>query len=271
MNDDNLKAKKEALISNLTQYDAMLVAFSGGVDSTFLLAMAVRVIGAHVLAVTAESKVHPQREREDARRIAESLGVKHIVIKSSEMNLSDFTANSADRCYVCKKHVLGEIAEIGEKMGIKYMAHGANADDLDDYRPGLKAAEEAGVLAPLVVAGLRKDDIRQLSREMGLPTWNKPSMACLASRIPYGTPISPRALQMVEKAEDLLLSVGVRTCRVRYHGDIARIELDPADFPLILAENVRGKIMDKFRELGFVYVSLDLDGYMQGSLNKVIS
>lgn len=262
-----LEPKMAKLRSVLSRYRGLAVAFSGGVDSSFLLAMACRIMGEHVLAVTAESAVHPQRERGTAAEFAKSLGVRHIIVSSGEMNLPDFVANPRDRCYICKRHVLKKIITIASKGGILHVAHGANVDDLGDYRPGYKAAQELGVVAPLVDAGFTKNDIRQCSREMNLTTWDKPSMACLASRIPYGTPITHGALEMIEQAEDYILSLGFKTCRVRHHGNIARIELGSRDIQLMLNEDLRQNIVNRLREIGFFYVTVDLEGYVQGSMN----
>jgi len=260
--------KFKHLVAALKRFDSLVVAFSGGVDSSFLLAVACQAITGRVVAVTAESPVHPVREKKAAAEFARRLGVEHVIVKSGEMKLSDFVANSKDRCYICKKHVLTEILNIASQMGICRVAHGANVDDLGDYRPGLKAAEEMGVAAPLVEAGLGKDEIRRFSREINLNTWNKPSMACLASRIPYGTSITPAALNMVERAEDVLLGLGFRTCRVRYHGRTARIEVDPGDMQLLLKHEVREKVVAQLKRIGFTHVAADLEGYVQGSMNR---
>jgi uncharacterized protein len=271
MTAQNQDEKWVKLESILKKCDSLIVAFSGGVDSTFLLAAARHIIGENVVAVTAESPVHPQREKAAAVDIAKALEVKHITLPSGEMDIPDFVANPEDKCYICKKHVLGAILEIASDLRIKHVAHGANLDDLGDYRPGLKAAEEMGVIAPLVDAGFTKDDIRRLSKDMQLVTWNKPSMACLASRIPYGTQITREALQMVEMAEDYLLELGITTCRVRHHGSVARIELPVNDMKLVQTERDREKIIRKFKEIGFSFIAVDLEGYVQGSMNRDIA
>jgi uncharacterized protein len=264
---DKKWAKLESILGN---FESLAVAFSGGVDSTFLLAAARRIIGENVVAVTAESPIHPQREKTAAAEIAKSLKAKHITLVSDELDLEEFRANPVDKCYICKKHVLTAIFQIASDHGIRHVAHGANVDDLGDYRPGLRAAEEMGVIAPLIDAGFTKDDIRRFSKKMHLATWDKPSMACLASRFPYGTPITRKALQMVEKAEDYLLDIGVKTCRVRHHGNVARIELSPDDMALLLNDASRKKIIRKFKEVGYAYIALDLEGYVQGSMNRDI-
>jgi pyridinium-3,5-biscarboxylic acid mononucleotide sulfurtransferase len=265
-----LKEKKQRLVDILKAYDGLVVAFSGGVDSTFLLAVAKDVLGENVLAVTATSAIHPQTESLAAGEIARALGVSHRMVPSREMDLPEFVANPANRCYVCKRHVMAEVLRIAAEMGIAHVAHGVNVDDLGDFRPGLKAAEEMGLLAPLLEAGLTKADIRTLSRRMGLATWNKPSLACLASRIPYGTQITPENLSMVEAAEDFLRGLGFAECRVRHHGAVARIELAQRDLKKALREPARAAIVRRMREIGFRYVAVDLEGYVTGSLNRAL-
>jgi len=270
MDQNRLQEKKAQLAGILKKYERLVIAFSGGVDSSFLLATACNVLGDKVTAVTAESPVHPLRERKAAADLALALRVNHVVIQSHEMELPDFLANPENRCYICKRHVFGQIFKIAAKLNIETVAHGVNLDDLSDYRPGQQAAEELGVFAPLIEAGLTKKEIRLLSREMGLPTWDKPSMACLASRIPYGSAVTPRKLSMVEAAEDFLLQLGVKTCRVRHHGSVARIEVDPADFDRVLAPKHRTRILNQLKKIGFVHVALDLKGYTMGSMNKEV-
>ena len=262
------KDKFKELVRLLERFDSLVVAFSGGVDSSFLLAVACQTVPGRVVAVTVESPVHPVRERKAAAEFAHRLGVEHLIVKSGEMKLPDFLVNSKDRCYICKRHMLAKIFSATSRIGIAQVAHGANLDDLGDYRPGLKAAEEMGVVALLLEAGMGKDDIRRFSREMNLNTWNKPSMACLASRIPYGTPITRSALDMVERAEDVILGLGFSTCRVRFHGRTARIEVDFHDMPLLLKQEVREKIVVQFKRIGFSHVAVDLEGYVQGSMNR---
>jgi uncharacterized protein len=271
MDQNRLQEKKAQLAGILKKYERLVIAFSGGVDSSFLLAMACKVLGDKVTAVTAESPVHPLRERKAAADLALALQVDHVIIQSHEMELPDFLANPENRCYICKRHVFGQFFKIAAKLDIETVAHGVNLDDLSDYRPGQQAAEELGVPAPLVEAGLTKKEIRLLSREMGLPTWDKPSMACLASRIPYGSAVTPRKLSMVEAAEGFLLQLGVKTCRVRHHGSVARIEIDPADFDRALAPKNRIRILNQLKKIGFVHVALDLKGYTMGSMNREIT
>jgi len=270
MNKENLN-KKEELISMLKKYNNLIVAFSGGVDSTFLLQVANEVIEGNVVAVTARSSVHPERETEFTKKFAKSLGIKHIIIQSREMSRPDFVANTKDRCYVCKKLLAEDLLKLASEMGIKYVAHGANMDDMDDFRPGLKAAREMGIEAPLVDACMTKKDIRFLSKEMDLVTWDKPSMACLASRIPYGTPITDEALNKIDRAEQFVLSLGFISCRVRYHNEVARIEVSPGDFERLFDDKIRIAIISKFKDIGFLYISMDLEGYIQGSMNRSFS
>jgi len=268
MNNISLNEKKNRLILALKNYDSLLVAFSGGVDSSFLLAVSHGVLKDNSVAATAVSAVHPLREKESATAYAKTLGIKHVMLQTEEMNLSDFTANRKDRCYICKKNLFKVLLNIASKMGLKYVVHGANRDDLKDFRPGFKAAKEMGIVAPLIDAGLAKKDIRSLSKEMNLKTWDKPPMACLATRIPYGTAITRKALGVVEQAENVILTLGFRNCRVRHHGEIARIEVDPLDFEKIFNENIKAVIIKKFRNLGFSHISVDMEGYRQGSMNR---
>ena len=263
--------KKEKLISIIKKYDNLIVAFSGGVDSTFLLQTADEVIQENVIAVTAKSPIHPERETEFTKKFAKRLGIKHIVIKSREMSRPDFVANTKERCYICKKMLAQDLLKLASEMGVSNIAHGANMDDLDDYRPGFKAAVEMGIIAPLMDAGMTKKDIRMLSKKMDLDTWDKPSMACLASRIPYGTLITDEALSKIDRAEQFVLSLGFISCRVRYHNEVARIEVNPEDFEKLIDEKTRMAIINKFKEIGLLYISMDLEGYVQGSMNRSIS
>ena len=268
---DKAHAKKRALVEALGGIDSLLVAYSGGVDSTFLVAVAHEVLGAGVLAVTATAPFYPSVETREAVEFTRQRGIEQLVIPSEAGELPEFRANPPDRCYHCKTYLFKKLKVIAEHRGIRHIAHAANADDGRDYRPGSKAAEEAGVLSPLVDAGLDKEEIRFLSREMGLPAWNKPAMACLASRIPYGDPITAEKLTMIDEAEAFLASKGFRQLRVRCHGSLARIELEEKDFPKIMEEPLRKMIVAKLRALGFLYVSLDLEGYATGRLNRSIS
>lgn len=262
-----LKEKRERLVSIINGFDSLIVAFSGGVDSAFLLAIAHKLLEKNVVAISATSPIHPSWEIEYSKKFADNLGIKHILLKSREINHSGFMANKKDRCYICKKLLFEDILKIASDMGIKYIAHGANVDDLDDFRPGLSAAKEMGVVAPLIDAGLSKDNIRLLSKDMNLSTWDKPAMACFATRIPYETPLTQKALSMIEQAENTIIDLGFKTCRVRSHGKVARIEIDPVDFKKILNEKIRLVINNKLKALGFSYVALDMEGYGGSSMN----
>ena len=265
----DLKTKKDRLISILKSFDSLLVAFSGGVDSTFLLVMAREISPENLVAATAASAVHPESENRSAQAIAKRLGVRHLVFQSREMLQPDFVANTRDRCYVCKKYLFEDLLRIAAEEGIKHVAHGANRDDLEDYRPGFVAAQEMGIHAPLVEAGLTKDDIRRLSKTMNLATWNKPPMACLATRIPYGVPITTEALKMIDQAEQVLMNLGFNSCRVRRHDSVARIEVAPEDIDRIFGRQVRSTITRRLKAIGFSHISVDLAGYVQGSMNAV--
>lgn len=254
----------------LNKRKPLAVAFSGGVDSTFLLAVAARILSGEVMAVTVASPLFPGREKAAAIELADRLNVRHLVLEHSDMSLTPFKDNPKDRCYICKKAFFGQIIEKLRELDVPFLAHGANLDDHDDYRPGLKAAQELQILSPLVEAGLTKSDIRSLSRDMGLPTWNKPSMACLATRIPYGTHITPDILSKIEAAEDALYALGFEGARVRYHGPVARIEFRSEDLSRTLASGTRQEIIRRVRSAGFDHVAVDLEGYTQGSMNRAI-
>jgi uncharacterized protein len=271
MNKNRLAEKKDRLLSILKGYEFLLVAFSGGVDSSFLLAMAREALNADLIAVTAASPFHPERETRDARDFAATLGVEHLIIHLRIMLRTDVTANTKDRCYLCKKYLMEEILKIAGRRGILHVAHGANIDDLSDYRPGFVAAQEMGIKAPLVDAKLTKNDIRRLSKQINLLTWNKPAMACLASRIPYGTPITEKDLKMVDQAEQVLFGLGFIGCRVRKHGQVARIEVKTGDIERFIDQKTRSVITEKLRKIGFFHVAVDLEGYRQGSLNRALN
>jgi pyridinium-3,5-biscarboxylic acid mononucleotide sulfurtransferase len=270
MDIDAAITKKQNLINMLKEMPSLLVAFSGGVDSAFLLAVAHEAMGDHVTAATADSITFPSRERQEAVEFAEGLGVRHIIFKSDESNIPEFVANNADRCYFCKKSLSRELMKIAGDRGIAKIAFAANIDDLGDYRPGIEAAKEMGIISPLIDAGLGKEEIRLLSKEMGLPTWDKPSMACLASRIPYGTSITVEMLRTVEAAEDFMFQMGFKQVRVRHHGPVARIEAAIADLPRFLEDDLRKKIVERFKQLGFKHIALDLEGFISGSMNRTL-
>lgn len=260
--------KKEKLLSYLKGLDSLLVAYSGGVDSTFLLAAAHQALKDLVLAITADSIIHPSKEILDAKTFAEEKGISHIIIPFDAIHIKEFLENSPDRCYFCKKALFEKLLTIAKENDIKYIAHAANLDDMKDFRPGQKAAEELNIIAPLVSVEMNKEEIRFLSREMGLVTWDKPSMACLASRIPYGDSITEDILRMIDKAESFLSSQGFRQYRVRFHKGVARIEVEQSEIKRIVDDQLRPLITDKLRDMGFRHVAVDLEGFVSGSMNR---
>ncbi|BCS81346.1 ATP-dependent sacrificial sulfur transferase LarE [Anaerocellum diazotrophicum] len=266
--DETLQGKYEKLKNYIKSLGSLAIAYSGGVDSTFLVKVAYDVLGDRVIAVTATSSTYPKRELNDAITFIKQVGAKHIVIESEELEIEGFNKNPVDRCYYCKKELFEKIWKVAKAHGIEYVADGSNFDDLNDFRPGMKAACELNVVSPLKVAGLTKEDIRKLSKEFGLPTWDKPAFACLSSRIPYGERITKEKLSMIEKAEEYLLGLGFKQVRVRYHQDkLARIEIGKDEMEKFLDIKLIESVRNKFKELGFLYITLDLEGYRTGSMN----
>jgi len=263
--------KLAVLKENLIQAGSLAVSFSGGVDSTFLLKVAVDVLGDQVIAVTAKSSTYPEREFREAEAFARQLGVRHIVIESEELEIEGFSENPVNRCYFCKHELFGKVVEIAKQYGMRTVADGSNVDDIGDYRPGMQAVRELEVISPLKEAGMTKADIRKLSRAMGLPTWDKQAFACLASRFPYGQKITKEKLGMIDKAEQFLLDMGFRQVRVRHHGDLARIEVGSQEIGRFFNEELMGSVYNELKKIGFTYVSLDMKGYRTGSMNETLS
>ena len=269
--ESTLDRKLERLKDILTDMEGVLVAYSGGVDSAFVMKVAKDVLGDKVLAVTAKSPVYPSEEIEQAKALALNLKVRHKIIETHEMLNPKFVSNPKERCYWCKEELFTKLIDIAKKNNLKHVVDGTNFDDLDDFRPGMKAAGDLGVRSPLKEAKLTKEDIRSLSKDLGLPAWDKPSLACYGSRFPYGTKITEENVNKVDKAEGYLKkNLGMTQVRVRHHDNIARIEVMEEDIPRLLEEKPRRRVISYFKKLGYPYVTVDLEGYRTGSMNEVL-
>lgn len=267
----DILVKYEKLKNILSGMKDVLVAFSGGVDSTFLLKVSQDVLGDSVLAVIGSSETYPENEKQEAIRLAKMMNVRHMVIHTQELENPDFVNNPPHRCYFCKMELFSKLKEIADREDISFVLDGSNFEDMEDFRPGLKAAEELGVRSPLKEAGLIKSEIRALSKNLGLPTWSKPAMACLSSRFPYNTMIDEKSLNQIAQAEDYLRSQGFSQLRVRHHGQVARIEVNPEDIPKIMDSRMRERVVENLKKMGYTYITLDLSGYRTGSMNEPLS
>lgn len=256
------------LKANLKSMERVAVAFSGGVDSTFLLKVAQDVLGDNVIAVTAKPYSFPDRELDEAKTFCREMGIRHFIFEFDEMEIDGFSENQPNRCYLCKREIFERIEKIAQEQEIPYIVEGSNMDDNGDYRPGLTAVSELGIKSPLRQAGLYKDEIRDLSKELGLSTWEKPSFACLSSRVPYGEEIMAEKLSMIDRSEQLLFDKGFHQVRVRIHGRMARIEVLPEELEKLIETDTREEIVSKLKSYGFTYVSIDLEGYRTGSMNE---
>lgn len=264
----NIEKKFERLKELIRELESVAVAFSGGVDSTFLLKVSYMVLGNNVVGITVDGAIHPRNEIESAKEIAKMIGVRHILLNMDVFKDERIVANPPERCYYCKLNTFSLIKETAKSYGIENVIDGSNADDVGDYRPGMKALKELGILSPLMDVGLKKEEIRMLSKELGLPTWNKPALACLATRIPYSTRITEKILTMVEEGEDFLKSLGFTQVRLRHLDNIAKIEVPIEDMAKIL--ELRERIVEKLKGIGYTYITIDLEGYNTGSMNRLI-
>ena len=265
-----LARKEAALYTALGELPSLIVAYSGGVDSAYLAYAATRVLGENAICITADSASYPRRHREMAIRLAREFGFRHDIIRTDEMARPEYRANPANRCYYCKHELYTHLAEIARERGVPVIADGSNADDRGDYRPGRQAAREFGVASPLDAADLTKDEIRELSRRAGLPTWDEPASACLSSRIPYFSEVSEEKLRTIERAETILRDLGFRICRVRHHDSIARLEFGRGEMARALEPDMADTIDRELRALGYAHVTVDLRGYRLGSLNEAL-
>lgn len=265
-----LEEKERRLFAILEGLDRVIVAYSGGTDSAYLAWAANKVLGERAIAITADSASIPESHKRDAEEFARLFGIRHEYIPTFEFENPDYVKNDAGRCFHCKDELFTRLEEVGRERGIATIVYGVNQDDLGDYRPGQNAAKLHQVKAPLVEAGLRKAEIRELSRRAGLPTWDRPASACLSSRVPYGTPVTVETVKTVERGEEAVRALGFRQFRVRFHGELVRLEFAPAELEKALNLDMAARLTSIFKPLGFHYVTIDLEGYRQGSLNEVL-
>ena len=266
--DTQVDAKARRLQDLLASFDSLIVAFSGGADSAYLAWAATQALGSSVVCVTAESPSYPDRHRQLARRVARDFGLRHEIIQTSEITRLEYRANPVNRCYYCKQELYTSLRALADERGISVIADGSNADDRGDYRPGRQAAREFGVRSPLDDAALTKAEIRTLSRDAGLPTWDEPASACLSSRIPYHSEVTEEKLRMIERAENAIHALGFRVCRVRHHDQLARIEIGRDELPRALEPEMRDQLVAAVTSIGYAHVTVDLQGYRMGSLNE---
>jgi len=267
----SLKDKRLNLESRIFKLESAVVAFSGGIDSTLVLAVANKVIGKRILAVTAKSDSVPERELLAAQELTQTLNIKHKIVKTEEMSSPNYLKNPANRCYYCKSELYTKLATVANQYKITNIINGINLDDLGDHRPGITAAKEAGIISPLVESQFNKQDVRSLAREMGLSNWEKPALACLSSRIPYGQPVTSKKLSMIDEAEEIFLAEGFREVRVRHYGDMASIELLKTEIPSLMKNGLYEKTIDRLKKIGFQKITIDPEGYRSGSLNEALN